>query len=170
MPEAEPAHAGHAALPPLKALLVLIGVVLALAGYLALGALVHVGPLFIGVLMLFYWYSIKGGAVEALPGAVVGSLGGAANAMLFSLPGAPPGVSTLIGLVAIVVALYALLAGFFPLVFNSAYMLIVTAATIPAVLARPDPLGMVEAIALATVYFGAITAAVRWANTGRTHA
>ncbi len=170
MPEAEPDHASHPALPPATALLVLIGVVLALAAYPALGALVHVGPLFVGLLMLFYWYSMKGGAVEALPGGVVGSLGGAVNAMLFSLPGVTPGVAALIGLVALIVALYALLAGFLPLVFNSAYMLIVTAATIPAVLARPDPVGMVAAVGLATGYFGAITVGVRWIRARRTRA
>ena len=167
MPKAETANPGHTALSPLRALVVLGGVILALAGYMALGALLHVGPLFVGVLMLFYWYSIKGGETDALPGAVVGALGGVANAMLFALPGVSLGVAALIGLAALALALYALLTGFCPLVFNSAYMLVITVTTIPAVLAKSDVFGMVEAIALATIYFGAITAGVRWATRRR---
>ena len=163
MPEAAPANLDHPALSPLKALVVLVGIIVALGGYIAVGALLHVGPLFIGVLMMFYWYSIKGGATDALQGAVIGALGGVANAMLFSLPGVPLGVATLIGLAVLALALYALLTRCWPLVFNYAYMLVITVATIPAVLAKSDALGMVEAVALATVYFGAITAGVRWA-------
>ena len=162
MGEAAPlAPAHHPALTPGTALRVLAGIVLALAGYLGTAAVLHIGAPVFGVLVVFYWFSIKRGDMAALPGAATGALGGVVNTMLFALPGVPPEVAALVAIAVLAAALYALLVGFWPMLFNSAYMLVVTVATIPAVLARLDPAGMVAAIALSAAYFGGLAWVVR---------
>lgn len=153
-PVAPPPAPEH--LPPLKALVVLLGFAVAVAGYLALAHTLGLLSTFAGMLLVFYLFACKSGEFRALPSALLGGLGGILTGALFVLPGIEPGLSALLGLAAVLVALYFMLTGFIPQVFNQAYMLLVTVATIPALMAPPQHVGMALAITLSAAYFGAI--------------
>ena len=148
--------ASHAPLKPVHALLVLFGIIVLLAGYLTISHLLGIVPTYAGILLLFYWFAVKGGAPGELAAAFVGALGGIGNAALLVVPGVDPGLSALLGLLALIVALYCLLAGFVPLLFNQAYMLLVTVAAIPLILTEGRFVGMAASVILSAVYFGGL--------------
>ncbi len=159
--ESASASPANGSLPPLKAVGVLTGLVVAIVGYLALAHSVGILATFAGMLFLFYWFACKAGAMDALPGALLGGLAGVLNGALFVLPGLDAGMSTLLGLIVLIVAIYFLLVGWAPLIVNQAYMLMVTVSTIPAIGAPPQHVGMAVAMTLAAIYFGAIVWALK---------
>lgn len=141
-------------LRPVQAFGILTIIVVALVGYLIIGHLLKVEPVFAGILPIFYWFAVKGGAPEAGLSAFVGALGGVANAALFTVPGIDARIMALAGLVVVFTALYFSIINFVPLLFNQSYMLMATVATIPAILVQGQFVGMVGAVALSAVYFG----------------
>lgn len=155
-PIAAPEH-----LPPLKAFFVLLGLIVVVAGFLVLAHALGLLSVFAGMLLVFYWFACKSGELRALPSALLGGLGGILNGALFVLPGIEPGLSALLGLIVVLVALYLMLIGVIPLIFNQAYMLLVTVSTIPALMAPPQHIGMALAITLSALYFGAIIGALK---------
>jgi hypothetical protein len=150
---------GHANLPPLRALFVLLGLVVVIAGYLVLAHLLGIHSPFAGLFLVFYLFAVEGGAVRAFPKALIGALGGLANGALFALPGLDAGLAglaALAGLIVALVAVYCLLIGFAPILFNQAYMLVLTVVCIPAVALEADFTGMLAALVLSGLYFGSI--------------
>ena len=161
--EAEEARIGHAAaqdrapLPPLMALAVLAGLVAFIIIYEVLATFLHIAPTFPAFLMLFYWAAVKHLAIRELPGAALGSLGGVLNAALFAiLPPVLGPAGILVALLIVLVALYLLLVGWAPMVFNNAYMLLLTAAGIPEVLSAGRFVGMALSVLLGAAIFGAV--------------
>ena len=152
----ESAPADAAKLSPSKAAVVIVGLVVVVAGYLILGNLFGIAPVYAGILLVYFTFAIGRGEPGALPGAILGSLGGIVNAALFAIPSIDPGISALIGLIVVLIALFCLLTGWLPLIFNQAYMLLLTVGTIPAILAQKQFAGMAAAVLLAAVYFGAL--------------
>ena len=146
----------HAPLPPGRALLVLLALIAVLAGYLTISHLMGIVPTYAGILLLYYWFAVKGGAPDELLAAFVGALGGIGNAALLAVPGLDVGLSALLGLGVLTVALYCLLAGFLPWLFNQAYMLLVTVAAIPLVLGEGRFAGMAASVLVSAVYFGGL--------------
>ncbi len=161
--EAEEARIGAAEaqvgapLPPLPALGVLAGLVAVIVVYEALAGVLHVAPVFPALLMLFYWAAVKHLAIRELPGAILGSLGGVFNAALFAiLPRVMGPSGILVALLIVLVAFYVLLVGWAPVLFNNAYMLLLTAAGIPEVLGAGRFVGMALSILLGAAIFGAV--------------
>ena len=102
-----------ATIPPVRALFVLMGLAVALAGYLLLAHLLGIGSAFAGILIVFYLFAIEGGARRALPKAFLGALGGLANGALFAVwPGVAPDLTAVAGLLVVLGAVYCLLIGF----------------------------------------------------------
>ena len=147
-----------APLPPLQALGTLAIVVVAIVVYEVLAALLHITPVFPGLLVLFYWAAVKHLALPELPWVILGSLGGVLNAALFVIliPVLGPTGGVLVALLAVIVAFYVLLTGWLPQVFNNAYMLLLTVAGIPEVLGAGRFLGMAFSVLLGAALFGAL--------------
>ena len=159
--QSHPAGQGSPALSPLRALLVLVGLVALLAGYIALCIALHLAAAFAGSLFLFFWLGVEKGAPAALAPTLVGAVGGIVNAGLLhpdiaTAFGLDPGVSALSGLALLVIAVYILLIHKITVLFNQSYMLFVTVAGIPIVSGVPAFESMLQCLFLAAVYFGLI--------------
>ncbi|MBL4802253.1 MAG: hypothetical protein JKY45_10190 [Emcibacter sp.] len=144
----------HATLPPLRALIVLMGVVVLISGYMVIAHFLDIHSTFAGMFLVFYLFGVEGGELQALPKSFIGALGGMATAIIFAWPGLDPDLAGLLGLVAVLVAIYCLLIGFAPILFNHAFMLYLTVVLIPVVLLEADFTGMLAALVLSGVYFG----------------
>lgn len=154
--EAAPAMAGG------QAAVVTGGVVLLIAGFIALGFLFGLTPLYAGFLLLWYWGSVDMVEGKALAPLLVGACGGTATAWLLqygAVHGGLAGVAPVLGL--IVAAIYCQLRGWLPLLINRPYMLYLTVMAAPLLQAGESFGHVMAAITLATLYFGSIVAAGR---------
>jgi hypothetical protein len=136
---------------------VTLGVVLLIVGFIVLGAMFGLVPLYAGFLLLWYFGSIdllEEGALPALAvGAVAGTLiawGLQAGVAAWGPAGALPGVAV------IVVAIFCQLRGILPLAINRATMLYVTVLAAPLLQTGERFDQVLIVVALATVYFGGI--------------
>lgn len=160
--EAAPAMAGG------RAAVVTGGVVLLIAGFIALGTLFGLTPLYAGFLLLWYWGSVDMVEGKALAPLLVGACGGTATAWLLqygAVHGGPAGVVPVLGL--IVAAIYCQLRGWLPLLINRPYMLYLTVMAAPLLQAGESFAHVMAAIVAATLYFGGIVTAGRIAVTRR---
>lgn len=164
----EETGSGHASLSPLRALFVLLGAVVVISGYLALAYFLGIGSTFAGTLLVFYLFAVEGGEIRAFPKSLIGALGGLATASLFALPGLDADLAGLAGLTVVLVAIYCLLIGFVPILFNQAYMLFLTVVLIPAVLLEADFMDMLAAMILSGAYFGSIVWCLHTVNNRKT--
>jgi hypothetical protein len=144
------------------------GVVLLIAGFIALGFALGLTPLYAGFLLLWYWGSVDMVEGKALAPLLVGACGGTATAWLLqygAVHGGLAGVAPVLGL--IVAAIYAQLRGWLPLLINRPYMLYLTVMAAPLLQAGESFAHVMAATALATLYFGGIVTAGRLVMTRR---
>lgn len=149
--EAAPAMAGG------QAAVVTGGVVLLIAGFIALGFLFGLTPLYAGFLLLWYWASVDMVEGKALLPLLVGACSGTATAWLLqygAVQGGLAGVAPVLGL--IVAAIYFQLRGWLPLLINRPYMLYLTVMAAPLLQADESFAHVMAAIVAATLYFGGI--------------
>lgn len=149
--EAAPAMAGG------QAAVVTGGVVLLIAGFIALGFLFGLTPLYAGFLLLWYWASVDMVEGKALAPLLVGACSGTATAWLLqygAVQGGLAGVAPVLGL--IVAAIYFQLRGWLPLLINRPYMLYLTVMAAPLLQADESFAHVMAAIVAATLYFGGI--------------
>ena len=154
--EAAPAMAGG------QAAMVTGGVVALIAGFIALGFLLGLTPLYAGFLLLWYWGSVDMVEGKALLPLLVGACGGTATAWLLqygAVQGGLAGVAPVLGL--IVAAIYCQLRGWLPLLINRPYMLYLTVMAAPLLQAGESFAHVMTAIVAATLYFGGIVSAGR---------
>lgn len=154
--EPAPAMAGR------QAAVVTGGVVLLIAGFIALGLLLGLTPLYAGFLLLWYWGSVDMVEGKALLPLLVGACGGTATAWLLQYGAAHSGlagVALVLGL--IVAAIYCQLRGWLPLLINRPYMLYLTVMAAPLLQAGESFAHVMAAIVAATLYFGGIVTAGR---------
>jgi hypothetical protein len=138
------------------------GVVLLIAGFIALGFLLGLTPLYAGFLLLWYWGSVDMVEGRALASLLVGACGGTATAWLLqfgAVHGGLAGVAPVLGL--IVAAIYAQLRGSLPLLINRPYMLYLTVMAAPLLQAGESFAHVMAAIVAATLYFGGVVTAGR---------
>lgn len=142
---------------PRDASIILAVLVASLAAYIMLAAALGV-TVFAGSLVLFFWAGISRLKLKALPAVVVGSLGGILNGALFALLPSlmNAGVGLLLALLVLVVALYLLLVGWLPLLFNQPYMLLLTVTLIPSVLASRQFIQMGESVIYGGMFWGGL--------------
>jgi hypothetical protein len=161
-PEASPPRAvedspSTAPAPTLaQALLVLVAVVIAIAGYLALSAVLGIRETYIGFIFVFYWLSIEQGKVQRLPAIILGACFGLAAAWLLQYALHSVHVAVLMPLFLALVALsiVCLVLGRLPTVFNTPAMLVLTVFTIPHIQQAASFPWLFGALAFAVVYFG----------------
>ncbi len=140
---------------PLQGFFILAGVIVGVALYLALSALLHIASPFAGFLLLLYWAGLKRSDPGEFPAALFGALGGVLLAyLLWSLPLAMGGAGSMIVLLLICAAIYALVMGWLPILVNNSMMLLLTVGTIDSVQEKADFIGMAASVLVGAVFAG----------------
>jgi hypothetical protein len=131
-------------------------IVALVVGFVVLGSLLGLVPLYTGLLLLWYWGSIDELDAKALVPLVVGACGGTATAALlhYAAPWGGGAVAAVLGL--IVAAIYCQLRGWLPLLINRPYMLYLTVMCAPLLQAGESFAQVFGAMAAGTVYFGGV--------------
>jgi hypothetical protein len=154
-------HAGTR-ITPAKALGLLAVVVIVVAGFLGLMAVVGNHEAWAGFLFLLYWSMVEGMKTDALAKSMAGALVGLGIAvLLFLLPkllGVTPGL--LVFLVVILALVYLHITSALPTAVNAATMIFLTVATIPHVQAHASFTQTLGALLLGVAYFGGLAIVV----------
>ncbi len=144
-------------LPLGQAAIVTLGVIVVIAGFVALGAWLHVTPLYAGFLLLWAWSALHELSIKALPGALAGALTGAGMSFLLQTGTAMGSLPLiLLALALMIVALFLVVAGRAALVCNQSTMLFITVLNAPVIQAGEDFRQVIIAIALGAVWFGVV--------------
>lgn len=139
-------------LSSLQAIGIIVALVPIIAGLIILGAALHVEGLFMGFLFAVYWGSVKHLVMAEFAPTLIGGLAAIGLAYLFyALPLISPAVG-LIGLGLLIVAIYCSMRRMLPMVFNPAFMIFLTVATIPLLTAKHDYVGMAIGTVLGAAY------------------
>lgn len=149
-------HTGAAPAVPLltAAVITLIAIVL-IAGFIVIGAVTGIVPLYAGFLLLWYWTTVTHSQLSALAPATLGGLVGAGMSYLLQTgvaAGSAPIVVLALGLM--VVALFLVIAGRLATVCNASTMLFVTVFNAPVIQKGEDFRQVIVATALGMVWFG----------------
>lgn len=149
---------GAAGLSPLKGLGVLLGVIVAVAALVGIGMALELSALYGGFLFVLYWTGFCHAEIDKFLPAVVGSLGGLVLAYaLKALPVMLGGSAGMVlALLLILLAIYAIIMGWVPMLVNNAFMLFLTVGTIPALQQDVTLSQMARAVVIAAVYVGAL--------------
>ena len=132
-----------------------LGVVLLVIGFLLLGAVLQLAPLYAGFLLLWYFGSIDMLETGALPALAVGAVCGALTTWLLQYGVLAWGaVGALPAVAVIVLAIFLQLRGHLPIAINRAYMLYVTVLAAPLLQQHEAFDRVLLTIAVATLYFG----------------
>ena len=154
---AEAGSHGGSSLSPAAGLLTLGAVAVVVAIFIALNYALGITANWMGFLFLTYWGGVEQLKLERLPKCILGSLVGLLAAYgLQALPelmGAGVGLALALG--AIVVLIYCLIMGWWPIAVNTCAMLFLTVATIPAIQAGPGLLKLLPALGTGIAYFAA---------------
>lgn len=146
------------ALTPLKGIGVLLGVIVAVAALVGIGMALELSALYGGFLFVLYWTGFCHAEIDKFLPALVGALGGLAMCYLMkTLPvtlGGTVGMAIALGL--ILLAIYALIMGWVPLLVNNAFMLFLTVGTIPALQEGITLSQMARAVVVAAIYVGGL--------------
>lgn len=128
--------------------------IVALAGFIAIGAALKLAPLYAGFLFAWYWLGLEQGQLKLAPATLIGAVAGVATSGLTQYAtlywGAAGGAAVL---VLILVALLALIMGWLPLVINQPYFLFLTVTGAPLLQGGEDFRAVVAALALGAAYF-----------------
>lgn len=146
--------AAEVPMTPLKGLLVLLGVVVVVGGFIALNAAFGIHEYWAGFLFLLYWAGIEHMEFEKLPACIVGALLGLLMGwLLLMLPVwfGQTGGFIFLGLVLALV--YCQVMGWVPVAVNLMTMLFLTVGTVPAVQAEVNFTHALIALLLAMAYF-----------------
>ena len=142
------------AMSPAKGLLVLIGVVVVVGGFIALCAALGIKEFWGGFLFLLYWSGIEHMKFERLPHCISGALLGLLlSYLLFALPIWLGEIGGVVFLGLILVVVYCQIMGWFSVAVNMTAMLFLTVGTIPAVQTGADFAGVLAALVLGILYF-----------------
>lgn len=155
---ANSADGNEVLMTPLKGLLVLAGVVIVVAGFIALNGLLGVHEYWGGFLFLLYWAGLEHMEFRQLPHCIAGALVGLAMGWLMTaLPGwfgETTGMLVFVGLV--LVLIYCQVMSWAPIAINMVTMLYLTVCAIPAVQANVDLAHVLIALLLAIAYFAGL--------------
>jgi len=131
-----------------------VGVAL-IAGFIVIGLVMHIVPLYAGFLLLWYWTSVAHSDVRALAPTVIGGLVGAGLSYMLQTGAAMGSVAVIVvALALMVVVLFVVIAGRLPLVCNASTMLYITVFNAPALQKVEDFRQVIVATVLGLVWFG----------------
>ncbi|WP_421852312.1 hypothetical protein [Novosphingobium sp.] len=140
-----------------QAAIITLGVVVVVAGFVALGAWLHVTPLYAGFLLLWAWSALHELSLKALPGALIGALTGASLSFMLQTGAAMGSVQLIVlALLLMVVALFLVVAGRAALFCNQSTMLFITVLNAPVIQAGENFRQVIVAVALGAVWFGLV--------------
>ncbi len=139
---------------PVKGLLVLLGIIIVVGGFIALNTALGLHEFWAGFLFLLYWAGIEQFAWDKLAACVVGAIVGLLMAWLaFALPGWLGDAGGLVFLALILALIYCQVMGWLSVAINLATMLLLTAGTIPAVQEHVNFADAFISLGLAFIYF-----------------
>jgi hypothetical protein len=149
-------------LTPLQGLGVLMGVIVAIAGYLAISIALKNQDSYGGFLFLLSWSALEQGKIDKLPHVTLGAiLGLALGFLLHTLVTGSLGPSGALIFVAVMLpVVYCQIMGWLSIFINMTTMVFLTVTAIPYVQAHGDFHQLAEALAIGILYFGAILAVV----------
>lgn len=144
-------------LPLGQAAIVTLGVIVVVAGFVALGAWLHVTPLYAGFLLLWAWSALHELALKALPAALIGALAGAGLSFLLQTGTAMGNPAIIVAALLLMIgAVFLVVAGRAALVCNQSTMLFITVFNAPVIQAGEDFRQVILAVALGAVWFAAV--------------
>jgi hypothetical protein len=146
-----------AALTPAVGLLTLAAVAAAIATFIALNYALGITDSWVGFLFLTYWGSVEQLKLGQLPKCILGALVGLLAAYgLQALPHSLGSAGFAPALGAILILVYCLIMGWWPIAINTCAMLFLTVATIPMLQAGPALLKLFPALGTGVAYFAAL--------------
>ncbi|MDT0576688.1 hypothetical protein RM533_10915 [Croceicoccus sp. F390] len=138
---------------PVVALIVLVAVVIAVAGFLALAHLLAIEAVYAGFLFILYWTGIRHSAWEEFIPSLLGAFGGLALAAALHLMPIHYGTAGLVvSLALVLLAIYLLIRQQLPRFVNMSFMLLLTVTTVPVITADAPYVDMALAIAVGAAY------------------
>jgi hypothetical protein len=146
-----------AALTPAVGLLTLGAVMAAIAIFIALNYALGITDNWVGFLFLTYWGSVEQLKLEHLPKCILGALVGLLAAYgLQALPHllGPAGFALALGVILVLV--YCLIMGWWPIAINTCAMLFLTVVTIPVLQAGSGLLKLFPALGTGIAYFAVL--------------
>jgi len=144
-------------LPLGQAAIVTLGVIVVVAGFVALGAWLHVTPLYAGFLLLWAWSALHELSLKALPPALIGALAGASLSFLLQTGTAMGSVPIIaLALALMIVAVFLVVSGRAALVCNQSTMLFITVFNAPVIQAGEDFRQVLVAVVLGALWFSAV--------------
>ncbi|QZP09157.1 hypothetical protein [Caenibius sp. WL] len=150
--------AENARLTPLKGLFVLAGVVGVVAVLVGIGILLQLPALYAGFLFALYWTGLFHAEADKFLPSLIGSLGGLALAYALTALPASLGETAGVAIAALLVllAIYAIIMKWLPVLINYAFMLFLTVGSIPALHNDTTLWAMACAVIVAAAYTGAL--------------
>lgn len=139
-------------------LILWVAAILAITGFIVIGSLLKLAPLYAGFLFVWYWTAVDKASFTLAPATVVGGLCGVATSGLLQYAGlhwGAPGALAVVGLIA--VALLVQIMNWLPIAINSAYMLFLTVTAAPLLQGGEDFRSVVLALLVGCAYFCALT-------------
>jgi hypothetical protein len=142
------------AMAPAKGLLLLLGVVVVVGGFIGLNAALGIKEFWGGFLFLLYWTGVEHMKFEKLPGCITGALVGLLlGYLLLALPLWMGEIGGVVFLALILVLVYFQIMSWLPVAVNMMTMLFLTVGTIPSIQTGADFAGILAALVLGIVYF-----------------
>lgn len=143
------------ALTPVKGVGVLLAVIVAVAALVAIGMALELSALYGGFLFVLYWTGLCHADTTKFVPSVIGSLGGLTLAYaLKTLPVMMGPAGMALALALVLLAIYAIIMGWVPVLVNNAFMLFLTVGTIPALQEGVTLSQMARAVVVAAIYVG----------------
>lgn len=140
-----------------QAAIITLGVIVVIAGFVAIGAWLHVTPLYAGFLLLWAWSALHELSLKALPGALIGALVGASLSFMLQTGAMMHSPQLIVlALLLMIVAVFLVVAGRAALFCNQSTMLFITVLNAPVIQAGEDFRQVIVAIAMGAVWFGAV--------------
>ena len=137
------------------ALVLLVAVSVAVAGFILIGHVLRIEPVYAGLLFFTYWITIDDGEYRAMPAAVAGALGGTGTAWLLQLCALRgSGVGLILVLLLILFAIFMQILERAPIVFNRIFVIFLTVTAAPLLQKGEDFRVVFLSILLAVVWFG----------------
>lgn len=151
-------QAEAAPMSPVNGLLIVLLIVGAIIGWIALGAgLLGVTSFFASFLFLWYWAAVEGADYKQWPQCLIGALMGLALAWQSAWLGAQFGTNGMIaGVVILLIAIYVQVMNWVPIAINRSTMLFLTVLAAPAILEQMDPAETALAITGGAVFFAGV--------------
>lgn len=134
-----------------------IGLLIAVAGFIALAGVLAIVPLYGGFTMLWYWATVDKLDFRMAPASIIGAIAGTGSAWALQQAGAlhsDLGTGVLVAGILLAVLLQILQRA--TLVINSSFMLFLTICGAPALQLGEDFRQVIASILLGAVYFGVI--------------